>query len=110
MNIVEVRCIAAGMTKAQRLFASNQETASTERHKQAFVWIQHNAIGVVDARQPLASPPGELKEAAVCRLDVVPEAFIVRYLGKVRQRVGPTRVSCSCLGRDAERSAANLSG
>ena len=58
MNIVEIRCIAAGMTKAQRLFASNQETASTERHKQAFVWIQHNAIGVFDACQSLASPLG----------------------------------------------------
>src|SRR5260221_14209769 len=55
MNIVEVRCIAAGMTMAQHLFPPNQETASTERHKQAFVWIQHNAIGVFDACQSLAS-------------------------------------------------------
>jgi hypothetical protein len=58
MNIVKVRCITPGMTIAQSLFASNQETASTERHKQAFVWIQHNAIGVFDACQSLVSPLG----------------------------------------------------
>src|SRR5260221_644812 len=46
MNIVEVRCIAAGMTKAQRLFASNQETASTERNKQAVVLDPHKGLFV----------------------------------------------------------------
>ena len=58
MNIVEVRCIGAGMTMEQRLFTPNQEAASTERHKQTFVWIQHNAIGVFDACQSLVSPFG----------------------------------------------------
>src|SRR5258706_7951815 len=95
MNIAEDRRIAAGMTKAQRPFVSNQETASTERHKQAFVWIQHNAIGVFDACQSLASPLGQLKEAAVGRIDVVPETFIVRYLCKLRQRIDRAGVSCS---------------
>src|SRR5258708_22098051 len=109
MNIVEVRCIAAGMTMAQHLFPPNQETASTERHKQAFVWIQHNAIGVFDACQSLPSPLGLLKEAAVCRIDMVPETFVVRYLGKLRQRIDRTGVSCFCVCRDAGRQDATIS-
>src|SRR5258707_14940189 len=98
MNIAEDRCIAAGMTKAQRLFASDQETASTERHKQAFVWIQHNAIGVFDACQSRAAPLGLLKEAAEGRIDVVPESFIGGSLCELRQRLARAAVSCFGVG------------
>jgi hypothetical protein len=58
MNIVEVRCITPRNDYSAKPLRFYQETASTERHKQAFVWIQHNAIGVFDACQSLVSPLG----------------------------------------------------
>src|SRR5258708_33875470 len=108
MNIVEVRCIAAGMTMAQHLFPPNQETASTERHKQAFVWIQHNAIGVFDACQSPASPLGQLKEAAGGRIDGVPETFTLPHLCKLRPALDRARVGLSGVSGDAERDASRL--
>src|SRR5260221_11804369 len=98
MNIVEVRCIAAGMTMAQHLFPPNQETAGTETHKQAFVWIHHNAIGVCNACPWLASPLGCLKKAARCRIDGVPEPVTASFLCQLREGIDRTGVTCSCVG------------
>src|SRR5258707_1303311 len=87
MNIVEVRCITSGMTMSQHLFDPLPELAQIANDEGLWYHV----------------------DAAVGRIDVVPEPFIVRYLGKLRQRIDRTGVSCSCVGRDAERSASGIS-